>query len=160
MPLPGWCQACLAVLQWGRRAETQEWATWSDDPLGCTGKNNSPDWSAFGRSGTDFLGVKDPTDTNMLPYSLTKEGRHQLRAANLGAGFWLCYTINSKLLFYCVTNFQDRLRPDTMTQWPRPEDQFWLAPGGSLKFGVLKPSHMPEMKKWSITWPGRQIDWT
>lgn len=59
VPLVGLCLADLAVLWWGRRAETWEWAVWSEDVLGHTGKNSSLFWNVFGNGGWPLWGQKN-----------------------------------------------------------------------------------------------------
>ena len=50
-----------------------------------------------GRGGITSLEIKEPLGAIELPL-LTYEQRCVLRAANLDAGFLLCFTINSKAL--------------------------------------------------------------
>lgn len=58
--------------------------------------DSSPSRNAFGRGGTASLGTVEPVDNIVLPRSLAYEPRHLLRAGNLGFGFLLYLTINSK----------------------------------------------------------------
>lgn len=59
-----------AVLPWGRKAETWDQIAWFEDPLGCTGRESSPSWSAFGRGSMASRGSKELVDTSVLPCSL------------------------------------------------------------------------------------------
>jgi len=66
----GWSLVGVAVLLWRRRAGTEEWTVWSEDPLRCTGRDSSPSWSTFGRGGIASLGTKELVGAIALPHSL------------------------------------------------------------------------------------------
>lgn len=72
-----------------------EWTAWSEDTLGCTGRDSSHSWSAFRRGGTASLGTKELAITTELLHSLAEEQRCLVWAANLDDGFLLCFPINS-----------------------------------------------------------------
>ena len=86
------------------------------------------------------LRTKDPADAIELPHSPAEKQGLQLRAASLGAGFLLHFTINSKLLCTCVIIFWDKpaIGYNAIRLSLRRSAQVCVI--GSLKFGVLKPS--------------------
>lgn len=58
----------------------------------------------------------------MLPYSLAREQRHQLSAANLGTSFLLYLTINSEPLHGHTAKFWDKPVPPTAQRDLPPGD--------------------------------------
>lgn len=91
----------------------------------------------------------------MLPCPLALEQRHQLRAANLDAGLLLGFTINSESLLSHATTFLGQTSTNHSTGDPQ---RISIAPAsaGSLKFGVLKSSLLPEIKHRSTVLPDGQ----
>ena len=75
--------------------------------------------------------------------------------SSLGAGFLLCFTHKLQSLCSHTTDFWDK-PAWAKAQWD-PEDQYETMLQGSLKFGVLKPSHATEIKYRSAVPPVRQI---
>lgn len=73
-------------------AEAGEQEVWSEDPLGCTGRNSFPSWGATGNGGIVFLGIKEITGANVRPCSLAQEQKPLFRAAGLGCQLF-CYTL-------------------------------------------------------------------
>lgn len=67
MQSPRSCLVGSAVLLQRRRVEAQEWAAWSEDTLGHTGKNDSSSWNAFRRDGTVSSRTKDLVGITELP---------------------------------------------------------------------------------------------
>ena len=103
-----WGLVGVEVLLWRRRAENQEWTAFSGDPLGHTGRESLPSWSAFERNGTGSVGTKDLASAIELPHSLAYKQRPLLRATNQNINFLLHITINSKPLHIHVTSLLDR----------------------------------------------------
>lgn len=91
-PPLGVCLEGLGVLLWGRQVETRKWAVWSEEHLG---RMVEKLWSAFGRGGTSSPGTKEVAGNNMLPCPLAQGQKHLLKTVSLGAGFLLCFTVNS-----------------------------------------------------------------
>jgi len=59
----------------------------------------------------------------MMAGTVKQQQRHLLKAANLEARFWLCFTINSEPLHGHATTFLGQMAPATAQQDPNSEDQ-------------------------------------
>lgn len=60
MPSPTWNPVGTEVLPQRKRAEAGEQTAWSEDPLGCTGKNNSPFFESIWERWHCLSGEKEP----------------------------------------------------------------------------------------------------
>lgn len=114
------------VLLW-RRAEAQEWAVWSEDPLHCTGRDSPPSWSAFGD--------KEMVGATALPHSLAQGQRHLLMAANLDASSLLCFILNSKHLYIPATALLGQTPTSPSASRPPSRGSSWVQ-------AVLSPQNL------------------
>lgn len=89
---PGGCSG--APLE--KEGRLPEAAVCSEDPLGHTGRDSSPSWSAFERGGAASQGTKELVGIIKLFHSLAYEHRYLLRVANLVPTF--CYVVPCALM--------------------------------------------------------------
>lgn len=104
-----------------------------------------------------FFKDRRAVGANMLPCSLVQE--YLLRSAKLGGSFLLCFTISSEPLHGCVTAFLEQTSNGQCGE-TLPQSISVGTLHGSLKFIVLKPSHVPEIKiqECCAAWQGDSSD--
>ena len=153
---------CSGVFLWRRGAEAQEWTTYSENLLGDTQKDSHPSWSAFEKGNIASQGITEPGCTIELPLSLAYEQRHLLWAATGYQLFTMLY-LKIQAPVWSYNCFSETNQYQTHCHETLPH---WISMGqhhtNSLKFRVLKQSHVPEIKHRSTVPPplGGQMVWT